>query len=180
MNVPGPLIVAGACAVVFIVHWLLWRRRQRLTRFVPTNELERLLVEQVGSTASSPAICQALASGQLLAIESRDVPEVPMTFSATFPPDFAEKIGNHPLSADGQIEFGPYILCFSSPQVVKVLSMDAILSPLVTKLGKTRSYPSRQVFQSARDRNLDVLLNPFFGVSHRFDTREIDAILSTG
>jgi len=119
-----------------------------------------------------------LSSTVLLGLESAEKPEEPKTFSATFPAAFADRIPNHPLTADGTIEFGPYVICFSSASVVEKLSADPILGVLVTQCGRVRGYSSLNLFKSALTRKCDVLLNPFVGVTCRFSQDDIRALLA--
>ena len=120
-----------------------------------------------------------LLSAVLLAIESPVPSKVPMTFSAIFPADFGGPYDERNLTPDGKVQFGPWVVCFSSMRVVKGVAADPVVRPLVTQLGEIREYPAREIFQSAIDRQLDVVLNPFFGVRRRLSLDEAREILAT-
>jgi len=148
------------------------------SEFSPTNEVERLLLEAVASQEFSPELRRQLLEVSLLALENDSAPGEPMTLSAYFPPEFATSLENVKLTEDGRIQFGPYVVCFSSQAVVDGLKADRLLGPLVTQVGRPREFAAREIFQAAMRHKLDVVLNPFFGVSRRFPLDEIGELLS--
>lgn len=83
------------------------------------------------------------------------------------------------MTEDGRIQFGPWVVCFSSSNVVDGLAADPVMGGLVTQVGTVREFSAREVLQSAVDRQLDVFLNPFYGVSRRFSQDEIRQILES-
>ncbi len=180
-------ILAGILVAVFAFFWFLDRlsRRRLVPVFSPNNDLEHLLLASVGDEGITNEMLEQLSSAVLFALESDDVPYVPRTFSAFFPADFAKTLegadaleGNN-VTEDGKIQYGPWVVCFSSADIVQVLAADPIMNFLVTKLGKVREFPSREVFQSALDGQFDVVLNPFVGVTRRFTQDEIRQILAS-
>jgi len=183
MSSIGPLTFALLLVAVVAALWLLARLNAWLERrgtFSPHNELERLLVESVGTSEVTSEMCRMLVANNLLALEREEEPGVPMTFSASLPAELAGEAAME-LDADGDVvEFGPWVVCFSSPQAVKQLSRDPVMGGLVTQVGTVREFAAKEVFQSALDLNVDVLLNPFVAVTRRFSREEIGAIFKFG
>ncbi len=172
---PGPLVFTLIFIAIVAIVWFFSRSPQR--GLEPSNDLERLLLDSVHSTHISDEMRQQLASAVLLGLEAPDAPDVPMDFSAIFPAEFARGTKEYDIMPDGRVRLGPWVVCFSSRQIVNGLAADPVMGGMVTQLGKVREYPARQIFQSALDSHLDVVLNPFFGVSRRFTQDDLQSIL---
>ena len=176
MSLADPILLTLVFVAVAAILW--WRSRGRRS-FAPTNDLERLLWAAVGSPEHTRELKQQLVPSTLFAIESPDKPDFPMDLTLVFPPEFADRFGDHELNEDGKIQFGPWIVCFTSRAVVDVLAADPIMGGMVTEVGSVRTFPARDIFRSALDRRVDIVLNPFFDVSRRLSQAEIQDMVKT-
>lgn len=167
------LLFAAAKALSFL------NRRRVTPSFAPTNDLEHLMVASIGAVGISSTMRQQLMSATLLALESEDDPDTPMTFSATFPAEFAGALRDPERTGGREITFGPWVVCFSSRDIVEGLADHRVMGVLVTQMGNVRPFPARRIFQSALEHRVDVVLNPFFGVSRRFTQDEIQSLINS-
>ena len=176
---PTPLLVIAVIAlVIFLFRWMLWRVRRRRAMFVPSNDLEQLLLRELASPRCSDELRRQLSSATLLAIDS-DGSGRPLDFSAKFPAGFP-LLGSEPKPVtDGPVEFGPFVLCFSSRRIVQGIAQYPAMASLVTRLGKIREFPAREIFETGLDRKCAVVLNPFFGPCRRFDETECRELVAT-
>jgi hypothetical protein len=182
MDVPAPVLLVAGIVVAAALLWIVAqvaRRPAATPRFLPTNELERLLAASAGETGVSREVATALRSATLLGLEGDDGTGVPMDFAITFPADFQGRMEGLELNEEGKVQFGPWVVCFSSPAIVEGLSK-TFMSGLVTQVGEVRQYSAREIFESALERRLDVILNPFYGVTRRFTQEEIRQIVDAG
>ena len=179
MEILGALIVVViAVGMIALLRYLHYSSQPR--SFSPTNDLEHSLAESVGTASLTSQMVADLSSAVLLGLESDEAPNKPMTFSATFPPEFADAMDPDNVTQDGNLQFGPWVVCFSSTDVVDGLAADPVMNGLVTQVGKVREFSSHEIFQLALDEQMDVVLNPFFGVSRRFTQDEIRRVLKNG
>lgn len=179
MSIPLPYLIALLIGAAVALLWLGSRLsgREKPPSFSPSNDLERLLLASVGETEVTEEMRKRLASATLLGLENTEEATGPMTFSMTFHPDLVDSLEGYELNEEGKIQFGPWVVCFSSSGVVDGLAADPLMGRLVTQVGRIREFPAREIFQSARDQEIDVVLNPFFGVGRRFSQEEIRQLL---
>lgn len=181
MELAAPVILTLLVIGIPVFAWLSGRGRKPVTNlsFVPTNQLEERLLASVGSELT-PEMTTLLSSSVLLGVESAEAPGEPISFSGTFPQDFAEwaKGQGAVLNPAGKLELGPWVVCFSSPRIVYTLGKDPFLGELVTAMGEVREFTAQEIFRSSLKRELDVVLNPFYGVSRRFSQAELRELLS--
>jgi hypothetical protein len=178
MDIPPPLIVVFS-AIGALLLWTIAKRIIRWrARLIPMNDLERALASCIRSSEVLPIADQQLLSETVYALESDDAPNEPMRVTFTFPPEYANRSDGLHLTDDGKVQFGPWVICFSSMRVFNTVTADPCVGMILTKLGTVREFPMRAVFESARDDELDVMLNPFSCVSYRFDMSDVQKIMA--
>lgn len=171
------LIFFAVCVVLLGVGFAIRWHRNRL---VATNALERSLISSLGTGCVTPEMQQLLFSVRLLALEPFEAgasPVEPMSLTATFPQEFANQVSGCHIAENGTLQFGPYVICWSSAAWANKRTRNVMLGGIVARLGKLREFSAREVFRSARAHRFDVVLNPFVGVTRRFTQDEILAIL---
>ena len=110
-----------------------------------------------------------------MAIAGANTPDRPMSFTYTFPADFAGQV--HPIerTEDGKIHFGPYVYCFSSAAILYEVTENPITNFLL--MGTAKEFTGRAIFESALESEIDVVLNPYIGVSYRFTQDKMRQLL---
>ena len=150
----GTTVAIASLVVCVVALWWLNRRLsdthdQNDDQLNATNPLEEALVHSVGAPELSEEFVDTFCKSTVLAVHTAESPSSPTTFSANFPP---ELVGNHhsgTVGADGQVEYGPFILCFSSQAVIEGMSQDPIFETLVTKCGPVGEFQAPALIDAA-------------------------------
>jgi hypothetical protein len=130
------------------------------------NRLETLLARWAQESEPPAELRDELLASDVLALCRADDPQTPMTFSASVPAELAGEGEAGADRPDGQVEFGPYVLCFSSPAIVEQLQADRVIG-LLLRGGRVGPLSIRRLIRFALDSKTDLLIDPFFEMSRR-------------